>query len=44
MYCCWRCHTGVHVLLEGRYYRSACIAVGDVILGYMFCRRAYLTG
>ena len=31
-------------LLEGRYYRRACIAVGDVLLGYTFYRRAYLTG
>ena len=36
--------TGGHVLLEGRYYRRACIAVGDVSLGYMFYRRTYLTG
>ena len=36
--------TGSHVLLEGMYYRRACFVVGDVLLGYMVYRWAYLTG
>ena len=43
--CCRKCLMGGHVLvecmsywrsclLEDRYYRKACIAVGDVLLGY----------
>ena len=30
--------TGWHVLLDGIYYRMACLAVGDVLIEYMFYR------
>ena len=30
--------SGWHVLLDGMYYRRVCLAVGDVLLEYMFYR------
>ena len=33
-----------YVLLEGMYYRRACLRVHVVSLEYMFCKRAYFTG
>ena len=37
------CLTGGYVLLEGKYYRMAYLAVQNVLLEYMFCRRSHFT-